>query len=406
MCSDISEQFHISCFLVNNYSNEKTIKRIGTSKMPLRLFEKNSSISRTNIKPSGLLYLSSEIGKILSRYINYYQNVENYVNGKNTFVRMVEYLRMDISDSEDEIDGKVRDKYLSLGSMFGLVSFQKRGEAVYPGSFYGSNATEIWIGNDEYFDKSPKGDLDILDTLEPVKVIRHDHDVLTFPYLNGQYVGPANEMVVLSMNIPMLTYMLYIWDKRCVRKEGGILPAEVFVTNVIMPKLITSHVEVTILNQIFNEVRGIPNTSGEWYRNPFYIQDLSLRVRSIVREISDRLKSQPLTYDEILDIVPGILLENKMFDIIRLPNTFITHNNRWAYLVAYLPVLNNFVILDGMLGNNRNLGYRGRLWQYIRFIRNDSTIKGAFSKANPVMARFINAELEELKLNIEDTTTM
>lgn len=370
--------------------------------MPFRLFENNPSLSRTNIKPSGLMYLSSELGKILDRYISYYQNVETYVNNKNTFVRMMEFLRLSITTPEDEIDGIVRDKYPALGSIFGLVSYQKRGDAIYPGSFYGNNATEVWIGNDEPYSKKTSGNDNILNSLKPIKVIRHDHDVLTFPYLNGSYFGPENEMVVMSMNIPMLVFMLYKWDIETFKQRRELLPVEVFVTKYIFPKLIVSHTEITILNRVFNDVRDIPNLSGKWFSNPFYIQDLTSRVDAVTREIADRLSVQPLTYPEILNSVPGVVLENKMFDIIKLPNSFITHNNRWAYLVAYLPIMNNLVQIDNKLGNNRNLGYRGRLWQYIRFIRNDATVYGAFSKANPVMARFISAELEELKLNIEE----
>lgn len=370
--------------------------------MPLRLFESGVPAVRTNIKPSGLLYLSSEIGKILDRYINYYQNVETYVNGKNTFVRMMEYLRLDVTVSEDEIDGIVRDKYNILGSMFGLVSYQKKGEAISPGSFYGPNSTEVWIGSDESFSKSIRGNKDPLNTLNPIKVIRHDHDVITYPYLDGRYQGPDNELVVISMNIPMLTYMLHLWDLKNIKETNELLPVEMFVTKVIFPKLITSHVEVAFINQVFNKVNDIPSVSGKWFSNPFYIQDLGLRINAVANEIADRLRSQSLTYGEILSVIPGILSGTVMFDVIKMPNSFITHNNRWAYLIAYVPILNNLVMIDNELNNNRNLGYRGRLWQYIRFIRNDATITGAFIRANSIMSRFVNAELEELKLNIEN----
>lgn len=370
--------------------------------MPFRLFENNTNISRTNIKPSSLMYLSSELGKIVNRYITYYQNVETYVNNKNNFVRMLEFLRLGVTTPEDEIDGIIRDRYPALGSIFGLVSYQKRGDAIYPGSFYGNNATEIWIGNDDTYSKKPVGNSDILDTLVPLKIIRHDHDVVTFPYLNGNYFGPENETVVISMNIPMLVFMMHQWDIKTYKERKALLPVEVFVTKVIIPKLISSHLEVTILNRVFNDILDLPNLSGKWFNNPFYIQDLTSRIDSVTREISDRLKVQPLTYPEILNSVPGVILENKMFDVIKIPNSFITHNNRWAYLVAYVPIMNNLVKIDNLLGNNRNLGYRGRLWQYIRFIRNDATLYGAFSRSNPVMGRFINAELEELKLNLEE----
>jgi hypothetical protein len=371
-----------------------------------RLFENDVNFSRTTIRPPGLLYLTSELNKIIQRYVNYYQNVEQYINNTNQFARMLDMIRISTLVPEDEINGIIRDRSPVLSSMFDLTTYRKKGNAIYPGSFYGLNATEVWVGHDTPFIKDPKqiayNEKPLWSILSPVKVIRHGHSVVTFPYLNGQYKGPKNELVVLSINIPMLAYQFYLWDKQTIKETGGLLPAEIFMTKVIVPSLISSHLEITMMNRLFNEVLGIPNDQGKWFSNPFYIQDLSSRLNGITKELAERISSQQMTYEEVLGSVPSILSSNKLHSVIRMPDSLITHHNRWAYLVAYLPVINFLVRLDNLQNNNRNLGYRGRTWQYIRFMRNDGTVVSAFSRRNPVMAGFIDAEMEEIKLSIEN----
>jgi hypothetical protein len=362
-----------------------------------RLFENQYGFGRTNIAPPGMLYLRSEMSKIENRYKRYYSSMDKFIGNKNQFVMMLEVLRYNILEPVDNLESSIREKWPLLGSMFDVTSYYKKSNTIFPGSFYGENATEVWLGTDENFDKVS---FDSLDSLKPLRVLRHGYDTFSFPYLDGTVHGPDNEIVVISMNISMLVYKLYLYDIKYNKDNGIIDTIENFVTKLIIPDLISSHLEVTFLNRIFNKVNGLPNNSGVWFNNPFYIQDLSSRIDGCISNISKRLLDQPLTYGEILSVIPA-LFNGVTFDVLRLPKTLINNNNRWGFLIAYLPLLNNLVLLDKTLNNNRNLEYRGRTLQLIRFLMNDGSLMSSFTRQNRNLTLLLISEVNKLKNNIE-----
>lgn len=366
-----------------------------------QLFEESYPFSRATITPPGKMYLVRTLEKILENYKEYYEGVDKYIRNSHWLVRLCKHLMLPLDTPIDEVVWLTRDKMNAVSNIFGIVSYERFGFPVYPGALYGKNATELYINTEEKFDQKCRPDR--WKDFKPMRIVRHGHTAITYPYLDGTFEGPEGETAVIYVNTGMLAFQIHLWRLHNYITDRTTPDISEYIVKFLIPSLIDSHVDVMTINRVINDTLELPNDDQYKFRHPFYTVDIESRFNSYNVTLAKQLNKTKYRYSEILNSVPLLTNGDKqILDAIYLPDTLFTVQNRWATFIGYLPIMNFLVQLDNELDNNYNRDWRGKWRDSIRFMRNAGGVNQAFQKkSSQLAASYLEAELDELYFNIQ-----
>ncbi|MNO19212.1 hypothetical protein D3C76_89400 [compost metagenome] len=328
------------------------------------LFNNEAPLRQTNISTMGLDYVKRELMNVqVSRYIEYRRMNPGYIKSDHLLTKLL--AMVDI-----EFDGNLPDYYLRVSSIvdriagqMGLCTGAHHGRVRNHSHFYGKGVNEIVIAVAD----DSLTPLDIWfnwRNMSPVRVLSHPISGCGILELDGDlaFKGlPAGATAVLEINIPLLACQYHLWRMATssLAPEGFAFPVSHFISQIIIPNMLPSHLDVAVLNTLHSLIGGtgyVQVPSGM----PFYTTDLYPKLETGLKELAARFSRETYTYANILMNVP-VFGKDNLLQTVRLPDIAFTNQALWALTIARLPVVAMLLMFDQLSNNQKNDADRNRI---------------------------------------------
>lgn len=267
--------------------------------------------------------------------------------------------------------GDLPDFYLRVGttvnriaSQMGFCNGASHGRVRNTSDFYGKGVKEIIIATTD----DSITPMDIWFNWRKMSAIR----VLSHPVmgcgifeLDGttEIKGvPDGAVAVIEINIPLLAAQYHLWRMATssLAPEGFVYPVAHFLTQVVIPNMFPSHLDVAVLNT-FHHLLGV---GGEYVNKehdmPFYLADHFPRMEAALKVIAEKFIKQTATYKDILANVP-VFGGDTLLDTVKMPEIAYTNQAIWALTIARLPCIAMLLRLDYLSRNFKNDAERNRI---------------------------------------------
>jgi hypothetical protein len=328
------------------------------------LFNTDAKIKQTNVATFGLDYVKRELmGVQVDRYKQYRAMNPGYIKSDHLILKLLAMIDIPFT-------GDLPDFYLRAGSIvdriagqMGLVTSAHHGRVRNHSHFYGKGVNEIVIAVAD-------------DTLTPaeiwfgwnkmsaVRILAHPIKGCGIIELDGsnEFKGlPDGATAVVEINLPLLACQYHLWRMATsmLAPEGTALPSAHFVSQVVIPNMLPSHLDVAVLNTL-HALTGAPGYVQVNSDMPFYTTDLYPRLEKGLLELLERFTKATLTYKDILSNTP-VFGQDTLMQTVKMPDMAFTNQAIWALTIARLPVIALLLKLDFLSRNVKNDSEKNRI---------------------------------------------
>ena len=285
----------------------------------------------------------------ITKVINYYQDRVMIVKQNHFLVNLINNLSTPIEYDIQTYIRVVESKISRIVKTMLITSPTSFGK-FHSGIFYDRNTLEVIIQDTEYF--NPFTSETSWRELSAVKVLTHPKSDMSLYLPNGKYPeGEIRDIAVVSINVSLLMvqYRSFLLDQE---KNGIGLSVQHFVHMYVLSSMLTSHVDVVIMNRFMNSYYGKPNDVSN-LRLPFPIHNYSSMLETVMDKILKRLTGTLCSYSSLLKTLPSITCNN-MEDTLQLPDVTPTNQVVWALLLSRLNYIKFLIDYQGSLGVSNN----------------------------------------------------
>jgi len=328
------------------------------------LFNSDQLLRQTNTTVFGLDYVKRELmGTQVERYKQYRAMNPGYLKSDHVLLKILGLIDI-------PFDGDLPDYYLQVSSIvnrlagqMGFCNAAHHGRVSTKSQFYGKGVNEIIIAvTDDNL--TPAQIWFGWRDMSPIRVLSHPVMGCGILELNGtaEFKGlPDGAMSVLELNIPLLACQYHLWRMavRTMAPEGHTLPAAHFITQVIIPNMLSSHLDVAVLNTM-HHLLGAEQYTKIDSAMPFFTTDLWPRLTKGLGEIVNKFSSQTSFYKDILSNTP-VFGQDNLLQTVRMPDIAYTNQAIWALTIARLPVIAMLLKFDAVSSNAKNDSDKNRI---------------------------------------------
>ncbi|MNH68851.1 hypothetical protein D3C73_209380 [compost metagenome] len=329
-----------------------------------QLFNTESRIKQTNIATFGLDYVKRELMNV---QVNRYKQLRALNPG---YLKSDHLLQKILGMIDIPFDGDLPDYYLRVSSIvdrlagqMGFCTAGHHGRVRNHSHFYGKGVNEviIAIADDEV---TPAQIWFNWRNMSPVRVLSHPImgcGIIELDGTNDIKGLPYGATAVIEINIPLLACQYHLWRVavRGLAPEGFAFPVSHFLTQIVIPNLLPSHLDVAVGNTLHSLIGGQGYVKVE-SDMPFYTADLYPRLEKGLQELATRFCNQTLYYRDILSNVP-VFGNDTLLQTVRMPDIAYTNQAIWALTMARLPVVAMLLKFDQLAKNVKNDADRNRI---------------------------------------------
>lgn len=146
-----------------------------------------------------------------------------------------------------------------------------------------------------------------------------------------------NGLVIVNIDIPLLAAQWKLWSAS--QRTSG--EYEKFLTEVVFPNMIYSHLNVVMFNVILEKL-GIIKASVIETNLPFAQIPVDTHISKIADLVLDRLSKTSVTANQMLSTIPALIGSN-FLDEVAGPSTLPSNQVRWA-LLSFKMLLTAYVL--------------------------------------------------------------
>lgn len=329
-----------------------------------QLFNTESRIKQTNIATFGLDYVKRELMNV---QVNRYKQLRALNPG---YLKSDHLLQKILGMIDIPFDGDLPDYYLRVSSIvdrlagqMGFCTAGHHGRVRNHSHFYGKGVNEviIAIADDEV---TPAQIWFNWRNMSPVRVLSHPImgcGIIELDGTNDIKGLPYGATAVIEINIPLLACQYHLWRVAVhgLAPEGFAFPVSHFLTQIVIPNLLPSHLDVAVGNTLHSLIGGQGYVKVE-SDMPFYTADLYPRLEKGLQELATRFCNQTLYYRDILSNVP-VFGNDTLLQTVRMPDIAYTNQAIWALTMARLPVVAMLLKFDQLAKNVKNDTDRNRI---------------------------------------------
>lgn len=328
------------------------------------LFNSDQMLRQTNTTVFGLDYVKRELmGTQVERYKQYRAMNPGFLKSDHLLLNVLNLIDI-------PFDGDLPDYYLRvngivnrLAGQLGFCNAAHHGRVSTRSHFYGKGVSEIVIavGDD---DLTPAQIWFGWRDMCPVRILSHPVMGCGIVELDGTLAltgVPDGAMSVVELNIPLLACQYHLWRMavRTMAPEGHSLPAAHFITQVILPNLLPSHLDVAVLNTV-HHLLGAEQYVKVDSDVPFYTTDLWPRLTKGLGEIVSKFSNQTSFYKDILSNTP-VFGQDNLLQTVKMPDIAYTNQAIWALTIARLPCIALLLKFDTVSRNTKNDADKNRI---------------------------------------------
>lgn len=328
------------------------------------LFNSDARLRQTNIATYGLDYVKRElVNNQVDRYKQYRAINPAYLKNDHILSRLIGMIDV-------PFDGDLPDYYLRVSTILnriagqmGMVTSAHHGRVSNSSYFYGKGVNEILIA---------VADDDITPTqiwfnwrnMSPIRVLSHPIMGCGIIELDGtgEFKGlTPGSTAVVEINIPLLACQYHLWRMATssMTPEGTVKPVAHFLTQVVIPNMLTSHLDVAILNTIHSLIGSTDYVLVDGVM-PFYITDLYPKLETGLKELVARFSRETYFYKEILANIP-VFGQDTLLQTVKMPDIAFTNQAIWALTIARLPLIAMLLKFDQLSRNVKNDSEKNRI---------------------------------------------
>lgn len=304
----------------------------------------------------------------IANVVDYYHNRVYAVKSNHFLVSLLSHLSVPFQYAADRYveTALARAPYVAASAK--MTSEIRIGD-VFDGVFFGEGSKEIIIYEEDYF--NPFYAEREWERISAVRVLVHPKSDLGLLLPNGKHSATGEGLAVISINLALLSlqYRCFMQLQQTKFKDKqGLLSQSHFIHMYVLPNMLYSQMDMTIMNRIMNLYYGRP--MGEpILRHPFMVPQYGTRVDNVLNKVLRLLKTKPLRFDAMIAMVPTIV-EDGMRDALRLPDFAPTRQILWAVILSRLEMIKFFLDLSkesgGIAANRMELNHLKRLLSVMR----------------------------------------
>ena len=309
----------------------------------------------------------------IPKFMKYYRSTLYPVPSNHLLVKMVQLADLPfVLDYETYIE-RARYKARNVCAGTNVCHPVVNGKLFQPGVFYNSRCKEVIIGHGERFDVD-KAVTD-WESLEPIRVLRHDFSDLSLPRLNGDYPVYKDTFAVIAINIPMLLlqYRRYM-EEMGIREDGEIDPISTFVGRYPITNALRSHLDWCVWNRWACFCRAEKTDRISKNVHPFVTLDFGPRMDGVWRKLGDTFFDRKPSFTDMLRIVP-MVSKNTMYERVKLPDFVQTRYVNWGIGIALLPIIGYLVDLNHQFENPINEPYLNQIRRDLMRVTHDNVFR-------------------------------
>jgi hypothetical protein len=339
-----------------------------------------------------LPYLRRSFAQQLDDVKAYYRRFPKRVDADNLLGNLLLHIpqRTDLDDRR--YLRFVEDTAQGVARAFGLTSSTYRGKVHEGGVTLGSKTDEVVLVSYGVVDvNNAKRDWR---NWAAYRYLYHTRTDLGMPIPNNTTPGKGYGVAVLD--IPMLALQYRYWlqqqKERFEQKESVYR----FIGGVVLPNTIDSYLDIAMFNRLARQAQGI-GMSRFPTPHPFYLTDFSGRVDLLCQKI---LASQERRSDDLEQVVATtpMLVQDRLWDVLRLPKDPVTRANEWALQLARLPYV-RYLIETAVRGERGDRQYLNELYTSLMEAGYDQVFAGVGS---PEIVKHYRQQLRGLVALLEE----
>lgn len=321
------------------------------------ILNNESQIRATSLKSFGLDYVKRELMDVhVNRYKEYRRDNPGYVKSNHILTRILGMIDIPFTGNLPDYYIKVTGIINRLSGVMGFCTDAHHGRVFSDSEFYGKGVGEVFIavGDDTL---TPSDIWNNWREMSPVRILSHPFYGCGVVELDGRLdlpTVPSGSMVIIEINIPLLACQYQLWNmaSRFNLPDGVNPPVSNFITQVVIPNVLESHLDVGVLNSIHHLLGG--SEYGFMDSDmPFYVTDYWPRLEKGLNEVVERFTSQKMYWRDVLANIP-VFGKTNLLQTIELPDVAQTNQVIWALMAARLNCCAMLLKLDSLSNNERN----------------------------------------------------
>lgn len=297
-------------------------------------------------------YLQRTYLRELANVVDFY-NTRIYAVKTNHFLSNILY-QLDVPLQYD------LDRYVELANARAayiaksvqMTSEINRGK-IFQGVFYGPGCDELIIYDDEYF--NPYQAERHWEQLTPVKVLLHPKSDLGLVLPNGKYTATGEGLAVISVNVAMLAlqYRCFLMKQQTKIQHGNdILGISHFIHMYVLPSMLYSQLDITLLNRLMNLYYGKPMGKA-LVKHSFTVTNYAHRMDTLLERVLESLTNRVPRFELVLNQMPTVVAAT-MREALQLPDLAPTRQLQWALVLSRLNVMAFLIDLAGEQSSAQN----------------------------------------------------
>lgn len=321
-------------------------------------------IGSVNIATIDLDYVRTAIKESqLSRYREYRYQTPGIVRTDHLLLKVLNMINVPFDGDLLMYQNRVAAQVTRITGSMGFSSSAHHGRVFDKGAFYGDDISEIIITTTNTY--TPRELWNGWENMSAVRALAHPINGPTVFELDGSLrVPPALrsgvKLAILELDIPLLACQFQMWklSNRTQAQRPDVIPDGNFISQVILPNLLMSHLDIAVLNTM-SDMLGIGGTFEVKSNLPFYLTDHSGRYDSGLEDILRRYTVQTTTFNDMLVNVPCFGAETLM-QAIKMPEVAFTNQVIWALIATRLPLVAFLLKMNSVNHNAKNDAYVNR----------------------------------------------
>lgn len=325
-----------------------------------QLFSQLYTATNAIIRPPGMELVRRTYEREINKIKEWRHNRVSAVKSNHLLVRLLDTASIPVEYDLDRYMEVAVTRSPYVARHFNFTGSIHYG-AFFEGVFYGPGNLELILFSDEEFDY--RNSINDWQQITAVNVLLHPISDLGLFLPNGSHNSTDTGLVVIEINLPLLLiqYRYFLLEQlgKTSTADTSLLSTAHFVSQYVLPNMLTSHTELVILNRLMNLYYGAPMGSA-LQRYPFAVIDYSDKMDRVLQDIIKRMKDRPLSYFANLKTIPTIFASD-MQEALQMPDLAPTRQVWWALLLSRFRIMTFLIDIGGSKGQIANRSLINRL---------------------------------------------
>jgi hypothetical protein len=282
-------------------------------------------------------YIRRTYQRELLNVVDYYRNRVYAVKSNHLLANLLYHINIPMQYSIDRYTDVALTRAPYIAKSFNMTSDINYGRS-FDGVFFGPNCKELILYEEEYF--NPFYAEKEWERISAVKVLNHPKSDLSLLLPNGKDSSTGGGLAVISINIALLAvqYRGFVKNQMTkIKQEAGILDIQHFIHMYVLPNMLYSQIDITIMNRLMNLFYNAP-MSEPLLRHPFMVTNYTHRTDHVLTDVLDKLQNKTERFDAALNQIPTIIAKN-MQDALEMPDLAPTRQVLWALVLSRLNIM-------------------------------------------------------------------